>query len=65
MLPKVANGSEIDLTGEAIVPFILEDRRTDTFALVSPDVEEVMIGSDWLEKHKCIWDFGGGQLFIE
>ena len=24
-----------------------------------------MIGSDWLERHKCIWDFGGGQLFID
>ena len=27
------NGSEIELTGEAILPFILNDRRIDTFAL--------------------------------
>ena len=57
-----ANGSAIELSGEAIVPFVLNDGSIDTFALVSPDVEEVMIGSDWLEKRKCIWDFGGGQL---
>ena len=24
-----------------------------------------MIGADWLEKHKCIWDFGGRQLFTD
>ena len=44
-----ANGSEIELSGEAMIPFVLNDRRMDTFAVVSPDVEEVMIGSDWLE----------------
>ena len=60
-----ANGSEIELSGEAIVPLVLNDRNIDSFTLVSPDVEEVMIGADWLEKHRCLWDFGGKQLFID
>jgi len=33
--------------------------------LVSPDIEEVMIGADWLEQHPCVWDFGGKKLFID
>ena len=33
--------------------------------LISPDVEEVTIGADWLEEHRCSWDFGGKQLFID
>ena len=48
-----------------MIPFVLNGRRMDTFALVSPDIEEVMIGADWLEKHQCIWNFGGKQLFID
>jgi len=60
-----ANGTEIELSGETMVPFVLNDRGIDTFALVSPDVEEVMIGADLLKEHRCIWDFGGSQLFIE
>ena len=58
-------GSKIELSGEAIVPFILGGKTIDTLALVSPDIEEVMIGADWLEQHRCVWDFGGKKLFID
>ena len=60
-----ANGSEIEVTGEATVPMGLDGRRIDTFALVSPDIEEVMLGADWLQAHNCLWDFGKGKLFID
>ena len=60
-----SNSTEIELSGETIIPFILNDRRIDTFALVSSDVEEVMIGVDWLKEHRCIWDFSGSQLFVD
>ena len=33
-------------------------------ALVSPDIEEVMLGSNWLRRHKCLWDFGASWLYI-
>ena len=48
-----------------MIPFVLNGRRMDTFAVVSPDVEEVMIGSDWLEEHRCLWNFGDKQLSID
>jgi len=53
-----ANGTEIEIVGEVTVPLLLDGRCIDTTALVSPDVEEVILGSDWLQAHTCLWDFG-------
>ena len=36
-----------------------------TFALLSPDVEEVMWGIDWLRENKCIWDFCNQRLYVD
>jgi len=33
-------------------------------ALVTEDVEEVMLGTDWLEANDCVWDFKTGKLCI-
>jgi len=33
-------------------------------ALISDDVEEVMLGADWLKENRCVWDFGTGDLSI-
>jgi predicted aspartyl protease len=60
-----ANGSEIEVAGEACVPMWLDRRRIDTFALLSPDIEEIMLGADWLQTHNCLWDFGNGKLYID
>ena len=24
-----------------------------------------MLGSDWLQAHNCLWDFGRGRLFVD
>jgi hypothetical protein len=32
--------------------------------LVSNDVEEVILGYDFLTKNKCVWDFGSGEVQI-
>jgi len=60
-----ANGTEIVIVGEVTVPLLLDGRCIDTTALVSPDVEELMLGSDWLQAHNCLWDFGRGRLFVD
>jgi predicted aspartyl protease/transposase InsO family protein len=60
-----ANGTEVEVTGETKVALKLDGRRIETFALVSPDVEEVMLGADWLQTHNCLWDFGNGKLYID
>jgi predicted aspartyl protease len=60
-----ANGTEVEVTGETKVALKLDGRRIETFALVSPDVEEVTLGADWLQAHNCLWDFGNGKLYID
>jgi len=60
-----ANGSEIYITGKATVPLFLDGRCIMTTALISPDVEEVMIGSDWLQAHNYVWNFGQSRHYID
>ena len=49
-----------DRSGEAVVPLILDGCRI-SFALISPDIEE-MLGADWLQTHNCLWNFGHGKF---
>jgi len=32
---------------------------------VSEDIEEVMLGSDWLQEHECVRDFRSGHISID
>ena len=60
-----ANGTEVQLDGEATITFEMEGRRLDTEALISPDIEEPMIGAEWMKAHRCLWDFRGSELYID
>jgi len=55
----VANNTPIRIEGEVRLPFELNEKCLWTIALVSEDVEEVMLGIDWLEANGCVWDFEG------
>ena len=59
-----ANNTPISIEGEVQLPFLLQGRCLWTTALVSEDVEEVMLGIDWLEQYGCVWDFRNGNLRI-
>ena len=43
----------------------MEGIRLDTEALISPDIEEPMIGVEWMKVHRCQWDFQESQLYID
>jgi len=60
-----ANNTEVQIDFEATIPFVMKGRRLETDALVSPDIEEPMIGSEWMKAHRCLWDFQGSQLHID
>jgi hypothetical protein len=60
-----ANGTEIEVLGEVVLPLMLNGRQVDTPALVSPDVEEIMLGVDWLKSHACVWDFGQSRIQVD
>jgi len=59
------NSTPIRIDGEAQLPFYLNDYCLLTTALVSEDVEEVMLGADWLRDYGCIWNFRTGSLCID
>jgi len=59
-----ANSTLIATEGKVRLPFFLDGHCLWTNALVSEDVEEVMLGIDWLEQYECIWDFKSGKLRI-
>jgi len=59
-----ANGTEIDISGKATFPLMLDGQCIWTTDLGSPDVEEVMLGSDWLQDHNCLWDFGRSRAAV-
>jgi len=59
-----ANRTDMVIIGEVVLPFELEGRRVETFALVTADIEEVMLGFDWLKKHQCLWDFRNSRLYV-
>jgi len=49
-----ANNTPIQIDGEVDLPIMLEEDCLRTRALVSEDVEEVMLGSDWVKTYNCI-----------
>ena len=59
-----ANGSAIQISGRATLSFRLNGRVIETAVLVSRDIEEPMLGSDWLKQYNCVWDFGANRLFV-
>jgi len=59
-----ANNTPISVEGEVQLPFFLDEECLWTTALISEDIEEVMLGIDWLQRYECIWDFKTGDLCI-
>jgi len=48
-----ANHTEIEIYGEAYLPFVPSGRCIWTPTLISDDIEEVMLGDDWLKENQC------------
>ena len=56
-----ANDTPIQVEGTLQLPFFLGEQCLWTDALVSEDIEEVMLGIDWLKQNDCVWDFRTGN----
>ena len=50
---KATNGTGIAIEGVAEVPLVVAGQLVRTDALVSRDIFEFIIGSDWLAAHHC------------
>jgi len=60
-----ANETELLMDGEAEVALMLNGQAFMTKTLVTPDIEEIMLGSDWLAAQECLWDFRTGKIVIK
>ena len=55
---RAANGTKLELAGEAKVVICIGNDYLQVIALISHDVDEVMLGYDYLTDNRCVWDFG-------
>lgn len=52
-----ANGSEIHVYGETLAKIQIGSRVYPLLCLVTEQINEVIIGLSWLERHGVVWDF--------
>ena len=62
---RAANGTKLELAGEAKVELCVGNDHMQVLALISHDVDEIMLGYDYLTDNRCVWDFGSNQVFIQ
>jgi len=57
-----ANGTEIPISGSMRLGFTVQRMSHFADLLVSDDVEEPMLGIDWLTENECTWRFPKRQV---
>ena len=53
-----ADGGELGILGKRYVHFMIGELPMRAIFLVSDNIEEMMLGIDWLADHQCKWDIG-------
>ena len=59
-----ANGSTIRIIGSKRIYFHLNNVRLAMQVLISDDIDEAMLGIDFIVEHRCITNFVDGYLVI-
>ena len=59
-----ANDTEISVDGEITLPVLIKGHRFQTTFLASENVDEVILGRDWLSTNRVIWDFNADGIII-
>jgi hypothetical protein len=57
-----ANGSEIQVDGEAMLTVHIARKSYPLPCLITDQVNEVILGLSWLEANQANWDFAGGYV---
>ena len=58
------NATEVDVKGEVRLTLRIESLELPTTAIVSDDIEEGLLGYDWLEQNDVAWGFRSGRVSI-
>ena len=59
-----ANGTGIPLLGQTVVKLRVGSQEMDVSLLVTEDMNELILGADWLVENNCCWNFGTSQLNV-
>jgi len=59
-----ANGTKIPVKGEVTLPLTLNGLNLHACALASNEVNEIMLGLDWMSTHNVCWNFGAGEIKV-
>ena len=62
---KAANGSVIDAVGETVLSFVFGTHTFQVKAIITRDIDEVLLGYDILSDHECLWDFNHKRIIID
>ena len=60
-----ANGTEIALLGEVELTLMLADYEVTAAVVVSEEVDDLILGIDWLGRHRCRWAFAQNLIKID
>jgi len=63
-LVRAANGGDMFLHGVAHVTLRVGTQDIDTEIVISPNMTGLILGSDWMEKNKCVFDCKRKQVCV-
>ena len=59
-----ANNTHIEVSGEAMLKFQIGGQSFETLALLTPQLQEVILGFEWMRAQGLQWDIGGNSVQI-
>ena len=59
---NTADGTPIPLLGELDVCFEVSGEPAQARVVVSKVITELILGIDWLQQNRCVWDFGNNSF---
>jgi len=61
---RAANDTLIQIDGQTHLTVSIGKQRLPSTFLASPNVDEIILGRDWLQQNRVVWDFGKNQVSI-
>jgi hypothetical protein len=61
---RAANHTNIAICGETTLGVMIGEQTFDTVFLVSEDINEILIGCEWMRENQLMWDFGRQTAYV-
>jgi len=60
-----ANQTRMHVVGRSVIYGVIDGREFEISGWVSDDVNEIILGIDWLTRHSATWDFGVAEVTLD